>query len=160
MFRELQQSFLPNIPILRPLLRWFDAVSDWLDGAAEEPPTYANGRVLAAGTFANEGAQRYGFDETIDHPVDGSYTLFLTTPVDDPDNYIVHASLGIMSITIDAVYTISAAFEGTDEILVRIRRCTDDAGTPLFEAVDFDFFITVTRLVPVSAAGLSPGVPG
>jgi hypothetical protein len=73
-YTNLQRGILPNIYPLKPLIKWFDAVSDFLDGFPTTPQVVAMANIDASGTVLKSS----GFTAPVLHPGTGQYALNLT----------------------------------------------------------------------------------
>ncbi len=139
---NLQRAYVPNNPVLNKIVKWFDAVSAFIDSFSS---TNAALKAEAYVTVNNFG-QQYGFTAPLTHVSAGLYEAFYATPIDNIANYIVLGNLANMTVSDTVLYDIGFQLVDTTRVRIRVYSLADTAGVTAPVPADHDFFIRVERL--------------
>lgn len=138
---NLQRAIVPNIPVLRQLVAWFDAVSDFIDNFTLTNPTFK----AAAYVDANSYVHQEGFSGAITHVGPGIYECFFNTVIDNTNNYFANVSLANMSTGDAVLYDIGVMIVDVQRVRIRIYSLADTAAPTLPAPADHAFYLEVQR---------------
>lgn len=136
-----QRGILPNIPILRKLIPWFDAVSTFIDSFSLTEPTFAAGAYVATNAYVTQ----YGFTPPITHVGAGIWECSFATPIDNINNYLAVVSLANLTVADAVLYDIGVQIVDTTRIRIRCYSLADTAAPTTPAAADHDFYVRVER---------------
>jgi hypothetical protein len=139
---NLQRAYVPNNPVLNKIVKWFDAVSAFIDNFTSLNPTFKASAYVSGNAYISQ----FGFTPPITVVGPGIYECFFATPIDSTVNYHALVSLANLGIADAVLYDIGVQIVDTTRIRIRVYSLADTAAPTLPAPANHDFYVRVERL--------------